>query len=133
MTKEEKLKIVNQYIGFGNPTSKIWFFGSEEKGEWTEKDIVNHKNVSKKIDTMDLENKTYGGYLKILNELFDKKHEYFVANLWPIGKDGDFSDKTKRLFEFNIDLEDNQILDQIKKDRFFALEMFFKLFNWKEK
>lgn len=139
MENEEKLRIVNQYIGFGNPLSEIWFFGSEERCEWDENSIEKFKNISVINGVLDRTTTTYGGYARILEYLFPENlinNNYFISNLWPIGKDNinmNFIQRTVELFGFPENDTLENIIDIILKDRFFALELFFKLFNWKSK
>jgi hypothetical protein len=140
----DKLRVVNQFIGYGDPKALVWLIGNEEnlndQSRWTDESLYNVRNITYKTD-IDLDESvpTYKGYIKLLNciseDLF-KTNNYFVSNIWPIPKYGSaepFDPESKIFFGFNEGDSDREILESIKEDRFDSLQMFFKTFKWEEK
>lgn len=135
-TQRNRLRTAIQYIGFGDPNSKVWFFGSEEAGEWTDKGLSEFRNIAVSNSSLSSDVDTYKGYQKILADVFDGNVEkYFVSNVMPIGKPSrtnDFSKETREVFGFE-EVPYKDLLSKMKVERMFALELFFKLFNWQDK
>lgn len=143
MTSKERLEIANAFIGCGNPEGKIWFMGVEEAdNEWTEKNLNEYKEKNFK-PVLNLENSkrntTYGGYKKILEEVFpgyNIKDNVFLTNLWPFPKKNlkaTYNLEMKKLFGFDMSREDFEIIEEIKHERFKCLKEFFHEYNWKDR
>ena len=148
LTIEQKKRIAIQFIGYGNPRSRLWFMGREEgkgynkfddKMFFESNDIVfDAKNL---FDEGEIISSTYGKYENIVKTIFPdlwdgEKKDFFVCNLYPFGKpsgEKNISPEEIKLFGFDQNMSYKEIIDLILKDRFLALEVFFKSFNWKEK
>lgn len=135
-TEHDRLRTAIQYIGFGDPNSRVWFFGSEEAVEWTVETLSEYRNIAVSNDSLSADAPTYKGYQEILTEVFDGNvKECFISNVMPIGKPprkNDFSNETREIFGFD-EVSYKDLLSNIKEERLFALELFFKIFNWKDK
>lgn len=146
MNAGEKLRVANQFMGYGEPNSSVWLIGNEEKlnkdSSWNENNLNEFKNTvysgSMNLENA-LSNSTYGGYRRILESLFQKEYsekKYFITNMWPFAKEGsskEFDIDTITQFELAHLGSRKKILEFIKDKRFDALQMFFNIFNWSEK
>lgn len=48
--KEERLKLLNKYLGYGNPNATIYFIGLEEKSPWTIEELSKNNPDKDKIE-----------------------------------------------------------------------------------
>jgi hypothetical protein len=143
-------KIVNEFLGFGEPSGKIWFIGIEEGGKWP-KNHAEFKNgikeyrdsggilynenwgtlkspihivISKTIAGLANNGITWWDYRD--QYLFRKGTDVFQTNLYPLGKK-----ETKIWYEyykewFGYGREDNdKYVKDVKESRFQILEDFW--------
>lgn len=147
MEASERFKILNEFLGWGNPNNAIWFVGIEEGGDWSKKgfgltnkplreyenkvndNIINNyvNNVNegvknlKKEEILSWKDKLYKNINDILNN--DKLNQtridnIFISNLFPLGVK---STKCETWVEVYSDYKDifNLRDDEYQKEKYY--------------
>ena len=141
MTTEHNKRIAVQYMGFGDPNSPLWIVECNPIVEWDQQKIAAYKDITHTFANDIVDSVEYGQkntlYKNILEQVFPDlnfQRRYFHTSIMPFGnKLNSQRIIESELFGFTDSEEPEVIFDYIKKDRFTALETFFRSYNWKEK
>jgi hypothetical protein len=137
MTFQQRINIVVNFIGYGNPESPLWIFGREEGSGWPCDDEII-QNFDEQFDIEGLFEKnymtgTYGNYNRLIQKIKPdlwNSRNFFVGNSLPFGRKGDnITSEESKYFSFQ-GLSYSEIIEIIKTDRLDGLYNFFLNHNW---
>jgi len=141
MTIEHNKRVAIQFMGFGDPNSPLWVVDCNPIVEWDLKKIAAYKDITHSFVNDIAESSNYESpnsfYKNILKQVFpelDFQRRYFHTSIIPFGHKS-LSQRIieSELFGFEKDEEPESIFNIVKKERYTAMETFFRSFNWKEK
>jgi len=119
MNRTERFRLLNRFIGFGNPNARIWFIGLEEAGCWDrdpQKDEEKYRKYAAGhfwFEPGDIERDRRGremlgkGYTKIYDIMSKlvvqlEEGESFVRERWELVRDEELLVRNGRAFQANL-------------------------------